>query len=74
VQFIKGGFSFAIRKEFPGDVWQNGYHAHRITDAEDYKNQLLYIANNPSRKNLYNYPHIHTQYHSNLDQPPTHLN
>ena len=34
-QLIKGGFSFAIRKDFPGEIWQDGYHAHRVADEED---------------------------------------
>ncbi|MCU1321160.1 MAG: transposase IS200-family protein [Acidobacteriaceae bacterium] len=67
IQFIKGGFSFAIRKDFPGEVWQNDYHAHRVTSPEDYRAQLLYIANNPTRKNLLDYPHIHTKYPTQLD-------
>ena len=29
-QLIKGGFSFAVRKEFAGEVWQEGYYAHRV--------------------------------------------
>jgi hypothetical protein len=28
VQFIKGGFSFAVRELFPGEVWHSGYHEH----------------------------------------------
>ena len=31
VQLIKGGFSFAIRDQFPGDVWHTGHHEHRIS-------------------------------------------
>ena len=60
VQLIKGGFSFAIRSQFPGEVWQDGYHAHRMVDAEDCTNQIRYIANNPLRKNYPDYPHVHT--------------
>jgi len=59
-QFIKGGFSFAIRKDFFGEIWQEGYHAHRVIDTEDLHNQLLYIANNPIRKRYEAYPHVHT--------------
>jgi putative transposase len=59
-QLIKGGFSFAIRKEFPGEIWQEGYHAHRVIDDEDLNNQHLYIANNPARKRYEAYPHIHS--------------
>ncbi len=60
VQLIKGGFSFAIRSQFPGEVWLDGYHAHRMGDAEDCSNQIRYIANNPLRKNYLDYPHVHT--------------
>ncbi len=60
VQLIKGGFSFAIRTQIPRrEVWQDGYHAHRIVDAEDCSNQIRYIANNPLRKNYLDYPHVH---------------
>jgi putative transposase len=70
IQLIKGGFSFAIRKDFPGEIWQNGYHAHRITGVDDYHSQLRYIANNPSRKDLISYPHVHTIYPQHLDPIP----
>jgi putative transposase len=72
-QLIKGGFSFAARKDQPGEIWQNGYYAHRVTDGDDLACQLLYIANNPIRKKYTDYPHIHTtdNYASRLDAPPT---
>jgi putative transposase len=73
VQLIKGGFSFAIRKDFTGEVWQGGYHTHRITDARDYNNQLLYIANNPKRKNIQDHPHVHLHHAHLLDPTPEHL-
>ena len=60
VQLIKGGFSFAVRKEYPGEIWQEGHHAHRVVDADDMRNQLLYIANNPARKRFVDYRHVHT--------------
>jgi putative transposase len=66
-QLIKGGFSFAVRKEFPGEIWQPGYHAHRITGEDDLRNQVLYIANNPSRRHLKSYPHIHTNFADRID-------
>ena len=69
-QLIKGGFSFALRKQYAGEVWQSGYHAHRITDAQDYRNQLAYIANNPGRRHLIDYPHVHTQRVERLDPAP----
>ncbi len=72
-QLIKGGFSFAVRKEYPGEVWQDGYHAHRIIDRADFQNQLGYIANNPIRKGFVDYPHVHTTGAWRLDPPPEYL-
>jgi putative transposase len=72
VQLIKGGFSFAVRKEFIGEIWQEGYHPHRVTDNEDLLRQILYIVNNPVKQGLVNYPHIHTAaaYASRIDPMP----
>lgn len=69
-QLIKGGFSFAIRKQFAGEVWQPGYFAHRVTDADDYAAQLAYIAANPSRKHYEAYPYVHTTGSWQLDPAP----
>jgi putative transposase len=71
-QLIKGGFSFGVRKEFAGEVWQEGYHAHRVIDGDDLQNQMLYIVNNPVRKGLAQYLHIHTAtaYRSRIDPMP----
>ena len=72
-QLIKGGFSFAVRKEFPGEVWQDGYHAHRVIDAEDLRNQIFYILNNPAKKRLDAYPWVSssTPYAHRMDTAPT---
>jgi len=70
VQFIKGGFSFAVRALFPGEVWHPGYHEHRVRDAADFEAQKLYIANNPTRKNYPDYPHAHTCYVDLIDATP----
>ncbi len=70
VQLIKGGFSFAIRNQFPGEIWHTGYHEHRIRDRDDFEAQKQYIANNPTRKNYDNYPHVHTAQSAPLDEPP----
>ena len=71
-QLIKGGFSFAVRKDYSGEIWQEGYHAHRVVDADDLRNQTLYILNNPIRKRLESYPHIHTAatYAGRVDPAP----
>jgi len=69
IQLIKGEYSFAVRQQSPGEIWHAGYHEHRIRDADDHAAQLQYIANNPLRKNLEPYPHVHTaaSYASLLD-------
>ncbi len=73
VQLIKGGYSFAVRAERPGEVWQAGYHDHRIRDGEDFRNQLAYIANNPERTGDDSSPHVHThkRYAGLLDAAPS---
>jgi putative transposase len=71
-QLIKGGFSFAARKDHAGEIWQDDYYAHRVTDELDLSAQPLYIVNNPIRKKYTDYPHIHTTdlYSLRLDTPP----
>ena len=67
VQCIKGGFSFAVRKQFTGEVWQAGFHEHRIRDTEDFRSQIEYVAANPGRRRLIDYPFVHTNYAGLLD-------
>jgi putative transposase len=67
VQCIKGGFSFAVRKQFTGEVWQAGFHEHRIRDTEDFRRQIEYVAANPGRRRLIDYPFVHTNYAGLLD-------
>jgi putative transposase len=54
VQFIKGGFSFRAKKELGSnmEVWQKGFHDHRIRDAGDYAEHVRYIHQNPVRRHL----------------------
>ena len=73
IQFIKGGYSFAAREHSAGAIWHSGYHEHRIRDADDFRNQLLYIANNPIRKQYEDYPHVHTRYPDRIDLIPSYL-
>ena len=73
VQCIKGGFSFAIRNHFLGNVWQDGHHEHRIRGKEDFDGQLLYIANNPTRKQYEDYEYVHTHFADKLDAMPEYL-
>jgi putative transposase len=73
VQFVKGGYSHAVREQSPGEVWHSGYHEHRIRDRSDFEAQKQYIANNPSRKRFDDYPHVHTKQAGHIDPAPSHL-
>ena len=54
VQFIKGGFSYRVKKELDSsmEVWQKGFSDHRIRDASDYRIHQVYVQQNPVRKHL----------------------
>ena len=54
MQFIKGGFSFRLKREngYTGDVWQRGFSDHRVQDAESFANHRVYIAQNPVKAGL----------------------
>ncbi len=54
VQFIKGGFSYRVKKELGSnmEVWQKGFSDHRIRDASDYRLHAVYVRQNPVRKHL----------------------
>jgi len=73
VQCIKGGFSHAIPQKLQGGIWQPSFHQHRIRDAEDFQNQLSYIAQNPTRRHLRNYPWVHTHHQTKIDSIPAHF-
>jgi putative transposase len=72
-QCIKGGFSHEVRTQFAGEVWQPGFHEHRIRNEEDYRRQLDYIAANPERRRLIDYPFVHARFLDQLDTMPAHL-
>ncbi len=54
VQFIKGGFSYRIKKEcgYSGDVWQKGFSEVRVEDRESFLRHREYIAKNPVKDGL----------------------
>jgi putative transposase len=66
-QCIKGGFSHRVREQFSGEVWQAGFHEHRVRDQEDFQNQLAYIAANPERRRLVDHPYVHMRFLERLD-------
>ena len=69
-QCIKGGFSHSLRAQFGGEVWQTGFHEQRIRDAEDFQNQLGYIAANPDKRGLAGHAFVHTHHLDQLDPMP----
>ena len=52
VQFIKGGYSYRLRREEKILVWQRSFTNHRIRDADDYERHCEYIHLNPLRAGL----------------------
>ena len=58
MQFIKGGFSFRLRKEFGylGDVWQRGFSEVRVDDRQSFLPYRDYIAQNPMKAGLVDLP------------------
>jgi putative transposase len=69
-QCIKGGFSHAVRAQFAGEVWQPGFHEHRVRDREDFQRQLGYIAANPAKRGLADWGYVHTLFLDRLDPMP----
>jgi len=76
VQFIKGGFSFRVKKELGSnlEIWQKGFSDHRIRDASDYRLHQVYVRQNPVRKNLCEraeeYPYSSATFGVELDPAP----
>ncbi len=54
MQFIKGGFSFPVKKElgFGREVWQNSFYDRRVRDALEFDQFLQYIKENPLKRGL----------------------
>jgi REP-associated tyrosine transposase len=50
MQFIKGRFSYRLKKR--GPVWQASFTNHRIRDIDDYEHHREYIRMNPVRAHL----------------------
>jgi putative transposase len=56
VQFIKGGFSFRLKRSH---VWQQSFTNHRIRDFQDFEYHREYIRMNPVRARLATKPEIY---------------
>ena len=52
MQFIKGGYSYRLRKTEKIQVWQESFTNHRIRDSDDYEKHSVYIRMNPVRARL----------------------
>ena len=54
IQFIKGGFSFRVKKELGSnlEIWQKGFSDQRIRDSADFAEHVLYIHQNPMKEGL----------------------
>ena len=58
MQFIKGGFSYRLKKElgYSGEVWQHGFSEVRVNDRESFLKHQEYIAENPMKAALTDFP------------------
>jgi putative transposase len=79
-QLIKGGFSYRAKKEvgYPHNVWQPGFHEHRIRDFNEYCAYKKYVVFNPVKRGLSSDP-VDFRYGSasgmyELDRLPQRLN
>jgi len=54
MQFIKGGFSYRMKKElgYPAEVWQRGFSEVSVAGEESLRKHREYIAQNPLRAGL----------------------
>jgi putative transposase len=52
VQFIKGGYSYRLRRVEKIQVWQESFTNHRIRDFDDYQRHSEYVRLNPVRARL----------------------
>ena len=54
VQFIKGGFSYRLKKEmgYTGEVWQRGFSEVRVEGEVSFEAHRKYIEENPVRAGL----------------------
>ena len=74
VQFIKGGYSYRLRKTERIQVWQEGFTNHRIRDVEDYRCHCEYVRLNPIRAGLARdaelYPYSSARKEFRMDEMP----
>jgi putative transposase len=79
MQFIKGGFSYRVKKEFgvAAEIWQTSFHDRRVRDSGEYQKFRRYIHENPVEARLvevadeWPYSSAHTGF--DLDDVPQRL-
>ncbi len=54
VQFIKGGYSYRMKKElgYRGEVWRQSFHDRRLRDERELQAAIAYTHRNPVRRGL----------------------
>jgi len=74
MQFIKGGFSYRVKKELGlnMEVWERGYVDHRIRDASDYAQHVEYIRQNPVKARIVSVAedYVYCSAHGDFDLDP----
>jgi len=60
MQYIKGGFSFRVKKELSLNfaIWEASFTDHRIDGPEDYERHRIYIYQNPVKAGLVEAPEL----------------
>jgi putative transposase len=74
VQFIKGGFSFRLRRKH--DVWMRSFNESQIATEEKFMSCVRYIEENPVRRGLAAAPEDYrfcSAVRGRLDAMPLHL-
>jgi putative transposase len=58
MQLVKGRYSYRLKQEcgYLAEVWQSGYSEVRIEDERSFAKHVEYIAQNPVRARLADYP------------------
>jgi len=76
MQYIKGGFSYRVRKELGlnSEIWERGYVEHSIRDGSDYRKHAEYIHQNPVKAGMVatteEYPYSSARAEFDLDDCP----
>lgn len=79
IQFIKGGFSFRVKKElgYVGEIWEKSFYDHRVRDGQEFQRFRAYIHQNPVKRGLIasasGFPYSSANPRYQLDEVPQRL-